>query len=283
MILTAATLVLVLGILAYSNSLFNQESQNSEFSQGQTLMINFADGIDSISSRVGASTYVRFNTRASGPQFKAGLDGNMTVVVNIQSLGTTLVPLVNFVVNAVQFRGGPLVGTGPLSLLRGITNDTVINNQYPLGRVYTNQSSGAYVTLDFDRVGIVNLGYLNVSTGLMPTGNHSAFDYIDIVQITMFNLYFGSVSGGAKYMVATTTSVPVTYYRLNYTGSPAATYPLLVNVTSAAFTRSAYSDNRTLTITPGSVLDGDGASPLNESVSVVIELIQPNVRIDFLG
>ena len=297
-IITAATLLLVIGILAYSQNLFQAQTADAEYTQAQNIYVNLADEIDGVSARQGASAYVRINSRAGGPAWVTSLD-NMTATINI--IGQTAygnVTVLNSNVAALQYRAGSQIGTSSMMLLRGTNASGVVNNQYPLGRVFTNQSKGALVQLDYDRVGIVDLGYQNVSAGIAPFTTHAAhtaFDYVDFVQLNLINLTFGGVHGGATYIAATDTNLTVNYYRINYSriAIPYNTsYQVQVNVTRSF---GVFTDTYTLNITTGSVFDGDmgwacspTCGPTTSStqqvpVDIVLAVIQPQVRIDFLG
>jgi hypothetical protein len=291
MIITAATLILVIGILGYSNSLFNNETQNAEFSQAQTTFLSLADDIDSVATRQGASAYVLLNSRSGGPSWSPSID-NLVVTVNIN--GTSGQPnwvytVISGNVNSLLYRAGSGVGTVN-STLRGNNTYSILNNVYPMGLVNVTQHNGAYVSLDYDRIGIVDLGYLNVSTGVdpsLPHTNHTAWDYIHLIQISFVNLTFGGVQGGGKYISATNTFLNVTYYRLNFTGSISGiSYGLQVNITHSS--SALLSGNYTyIQICPPYALDADtyppGGAAVNMSVATVVEVIQPVINVTFLG
>jgi len=303
MIITAATLVLVIGILSYSNNLFQTQTASAEYTQAQNIFVNFADEIDGVSAREGASAYVRINSRSGGPSWISNID-NMTVTINIigQAANQNYTVLRGNV-SALRYKAGMQVGTGPVTILRGVTYSAIVNNQYPLGLVFTNQSNGAIVQLDYDRVGIVDLGYQNVSTGISPYTNHAAhtlFDYVDFLQLNLINLTFGGVHGGATYIAASNTNFTVTYYRISYDRAALpynSTYQVLVNVSRTASPTYPLVDTYKLNITQGYVNDTDlgavcigqactpqvGATVQPMPVDLVIAVLQPQVNVTFLG
>ena|GEM_PF-5315944 len=274
-ILTAAMLVIVIGVLGFSANLFSIQTQQAEFGQAQNIIVNFADGIDDIASREGASTYVRFNIRAGGPVWNYNFD---TILVNVSIYNQTdYSVLINGTLQALTYRGGSQIGTGSFAILRGVNDSAVFNNAHPLGRVSVAQANGAYITLDYARVGVSDLGFFNISKGL--GGGH---DYINIVQVNLINLTFGSSTGGAStFAVATNVDMAVKTYRLNFNSSvtPLPSYNLWFNVTLGS--RGNMMDSYTLPIRVGSVFDGYSNSTV--PVDVVLILIMPQIRIDFIG
>jgi len=287
-IITAATLVLVIGILSYANNLFNSETENAEFSQAQNIFGNFADEIDSVAMRQGASAYVALNTKTGGVSWYPNYD-KLSVSVNILNQSS----LQNYTIlagnlSALQFKAGLAVGAFGFNIIRGVNYSGIINNQYPLGRVFTAQSHGAIVQLDYDRIGITDLGLQNVSTGVVPNGTHTAFDYFEFMEINLVNLTFGGVQGGSSYITATNTLLNVTYLRLFYNRT-ATTYPasytLEVNVTSTANPNPnpPYYWPYLINIPTGSVMDGDGPTLKSMPVDVVIAIVEPQISITYLG
>jgi hypothetical protein len=176
----------------------------------------------------------------------------------------------------LTYRAGSQIGTGSFAILRGVNDSAVFNNAHPLGRVSTAQVNGAYITLDYARVGVSDLGFMNVSKGL-----GGGYDYIDIVQVNLINLTFGSSTGGAStFAVATNVDMVVKTYRLNFSSvTPLPSYNLWFNVTLGS--RSNMMDSYTLPVRVGSVFDGYSNSTV--PVDVVLILITPQIRIDFIG
>ena len=274
-ILTAAMLVIVIGVLGFATNLFAIQTQQAEFGQAQNILINFADGIDSVSSREGASTYVRFNLRAGGPVWVQNYD---TIKVNV-TIGnqTNYVIPIQGNVGAFTYRGGSQIGTGSFTVLRGISSSAVLNNAYPLGRVYLSQSNGAIITLDYDRIGVNDLGLFNVSKSA-----GGGFDYIDIVQITLVNLTRGNFSGGSTAFVeATNYDVIINNYRINYNRSLATVPSYNLNITVTLASRGGFEDTYVLPIQVGNVFDGYTGSL--QPVDVVLVVLMPQVRVDYIG
>lgn len=279
MIITATTLVLVIGILAYSNNLFNTQTENGEFAQAQTAMTNLADYVESVATRQGSSAYVTFSTRSGGPAWNPSID-SISVTVNIKGQANNITngvqgnyTVFSGIVNQLLFKAGSAVGTTSLNTVQGKNAPFVLNNNASMGWVYTNQSNGAVVGLNFDRVGIVDLGYLNVTSGSSAS---PAFNYIHLIQVTFINFTFGNVTGGARNVVVTNTGLSVISEPLYFSGNPTNPYYLYVNVSQS----SGSTQVANMTISPGAVTDNiSGYVPVN----VVIEVVSVTIRIDFVG
>jgi hypothetical protein len=229
MFLVAAMLVILIAVLGFSVNLFAVQTQEAEFVQAQNLMVNFAQGVDSVTGNPGASTYVTFNARAGGPNLIPGFDtfnlklnfscywsGNKT---NAQGNKWSANGL-TYPANVLRYRVGPLVSFAGYQWIRGPIGNTstpgsnktllVQNSTLPTGWVYishvnpTDQGS-TWVTLDNRRANILNLGLFNVSKGVVIEKKVGVglTQWVDFVQVQYTNVTFsGAPYGGANNIVA---------------------------------------------------------------------------------
>ena len=212
-ILVAAMLVIVTAVMGFALNLFSTQTQNAEFSQGQTAMVSLAQGIDSILPSPGSSTFVRFNTRTGGPVWISSFD---TMKISISSQNKTYYNSGPIPVNAFRYAGGSLVAFEGFQWLRagnftgtntppGNSQTLIIeNNSAPIDWVYLSHDNGrTWITLDVRRISVVNLGTFVISNGYKVNGTDLAGNQcyvpnqqvIDIIQVTYINLTRGSFSG----------------------------------------------------------------------------------------
>lgn len=214
-IIISAMLLIAIATLIIANNMFNYQSQNVEFEQAKNVMINLASIIEGISGKLGSSGYVRFNTISGGPEFVGGVG---SVVINISN-GTSVRTVYQSTYNIFRYRGGPLVGVGGLSVLRGALNGIILNNQYPLGAVYTVQEEGAYIILNFSRINVIKMGVYNFTRGINMTDYTVMYETLNLVEIHYIEIVPGTFTGGGGInVVARTVNVSIQYYPMNTTG-----------------------------------------------------------------
>jgi len=181
-IVAATTLTITVAALSFSDSVLKVQLDVSEYEQAKNMLITLADMIEDVSASPLSAHYVRFNMRTSRPCFVSATY-DVTVMVSGQAViqGKT---------GIVEVEGGPLVGTVDMNPLLG--SDCLIVNDVskPLARVYEHQSNGAWITLDYSRVRVTNLGcfyYYDAGNGLSG--------YLNAVRIAFVNLTIGAISG----------------------------------------------------------------------------------------
>lgn len=218
-ILVAAMLIIVTGVMGFALQLFNVQSQEAEFSQAKNGVISLAQTIDGIIPSPGASGFSSFNTRTGGPDLISNFDRMNVTILNWagQRLWSNIVPI-----NMFRYRAGSLVSyegyqwlrAGPytgLSFLSSFNSTLLIqNNSAPLGMVYVSHDNGAtWVTLDYRRVNLNNLGIFNISLGAVPVGTDAGgnvvykqiFKEVNIIQLNFVNITGMSYSGSSKLNV----------------------------------------------------------------------------------
>lgn len=214
-ILVSALLIISIVIMFVAHNIFAYQSQNVEFEQAKDVYMNLAEIIEEVSGKQGASGYVRINTVSGGPYFEANAD-NITIEVNNGTVSKTI--YLNSC-NILKYRAGSLVGVSGREDLRGTDSLIVVNNEYPLGNVYTIESNGAWVVINYSRIGILNLGVFNFTKGLNES-YEPVFDTLNVVEVHYIELVPGSFTGsGSLYIVATCENITVEYYRINTTGT----------------------------------------------------------------
>lgn len=213
-IITAIILLIVAIVISYANNALAIQMAQAEFEQAKRITISLAESIEEVASKPSASSYVRYNARAGGPNFLRNV-GNIEVNVN----GTKVI---KGNLNEFRYKGGSLAST-TYSILRGTDEFIIINNTNPLGRVYTKQADGAYVILDFNRILVLNLGFFNMSSA-------KGYEIIHYVQISFINLTIGSTQGtGSINVVAKCTKNQLTYYDI-INPKPQQPYKIQINV-----------------------------------------------------
>ncbi len=221
-------------------------------------MINLAEIIEGISGKEGSSGYVRFNTIAGGPYFQ-GNAGNITVKV-VYNRSESPITIYNNTYSLFKYRGGNLVGVSGEEDFRGTNSLIIVNNVYPLGHVYVNESNGAWIVIDFARIGILNLGVFNFSKGI--ENDTPVFEVLNVIEIHYIDIVPGSFGGsGGLYTVATCQSVNITYYRIS------AGYDAL---------------NFTVTATPSNRLESYSLG-IDSNYGSLIIFVKSIIRIDIFG
>lgn len=219
-ILVAAMLIIVIGVMGFAIDLFNTQAQDAEFSQAQNGVIALSQGIDSILPTQGAAAFSTFNSRTGGPVMVDNFDQMQLTVYNPS--GTSVFSN-DIPINEFRYRAGSLVSQEGEQWVRAgnytgqpflqTFNSTLIiqNNSAPLGFVYTSHDNGAtWVTMDYRRVNVNNLGVFNISLGAVPIGQDQAgnpiykqvYQLVDIVQINLVNITGGTFAGSSSLVVS---------------------------------------------------------------------------------
>ncbi|RLG61225.1 hypothetical protein DRN87_03000, partial [Candidatus Geothermarchaeota archaeon] len=129
----------------------------------------------------------------------------------------------------------------------------VVNNEYPLGNVYTIQSNGAWVVINYSRIGILNLGVFNFTKGLNET-YEPIFDTLNVIEVHYVELVPGSFAGsGSLYIVATCENITVEHYRVDTNGT--LTFIVENSTGSESYTMVLEEDYDTLIIFVKSIVE----------------------------
>jgi hypothetical protein len=183
-IVAATTLTITMAALSFSNQVLNAQLDVSEYEQAKNMLLTLADMVEDVSASPLSAHYVHFNMRTSRPCF---VPNTYSISVTVSGQAT---PVINGETGIVDVEGGPLVGTVNMITLLG--NDCLIVNDVskPLARVYEHQSNGAWITLDYSRVRVTNLGcfyYYDAGNGMSG--------YLNTVRIAFVNLTIGTTFG----------------------------------------------------------------------------------------
>jgi hypothetical protein len=210
-ILTSVMLIVALTIMGFANNVFSIQSDTTEFDQAKNIVVNFARIVDDVASKQGSSGYVRFNTRSGGPYFLSPA-GSITVGY---STGTTYSYLLyNSRTNLFKYKAGSYASAPGRVVLSGNADKTIImNNEAPLGVVYTEQKDGAWVVMNFTRIGVLDLGTFNFSKGMDAQGRSKGFRLVNLIQVSYVNVTSGEWRGsGSINAVATCKNITTTYH-----------------------------------------------------------------------
>lgn len=229
-ILTSVMISIAIMAMGFASNIFAIESQSVEFDQAKNTMVNFAGIVEQVSSSQGSSGYVLFNTRSGGPTFLSNVG-----TINVTLSGTNIAFIygsnnsITGSYNTLKYRGGSLSSVGGKSYLKGAEGIITYNNNITLGSVYVEQASGSWVVLDYARIGVLNLGVFNFSTGINSTTGVVGFEKVNLVQVQYLNITKGSFSGsGSIYTVATCKNIYINYTRVKTTQP--INYDLIVTV-----------------------------------------------------
>ncbi|MEM3637149.1 MAG: hypothetical protein QXX17_04820 [Conexivisphaerales archaeon] len=215
-ILVAAMLVIVTGVMGFALNLFNVQTQEAEFSQAENGVISLAQTVDGILPSPGASGFSSFNSRTGGPILINNYDNMNISIINSSNYiiwnnkvainmfryrAGSLVSFENYQwLRAGQFTGLPFITSFPNTLI-------VQNNSNPLGFVFISHDSGStWVSMDYRRINVNNLGLFNASLGAVPIGVDQGgntiykqiFQEVNMVQLNFVNITGGTFSGSNK-------------------------------------------------------------------------------------
>jgi len=228
-LLTSVMLAIALVVMGFASNMFSVESQSVEFNQAKSTMINFAGIIEQVSSNQGSSGYVLFNPKTGGPNFLSNI-GTMTVTLSSDSTApSTNITLSSGSYNTFNYKGGYLSSVTSKSYLRGAESMITYNNNSTLGSIYVEQANGSWIVLDYARIGVLNLGTFNFSTGINATG-YLNFEIKNVIQIQFINITAGTFTGsGSINTVATCKNIGVIYE--NIPGNPGlSNYGLTITI-----------------------------------------------------
>jgi len=159
------------------------QSQLAEFDQAKTNMQILGEVIEDIGVKPGSGSFIRFNERTGGLGYVVDGEPMKLVVTD----GTTLneITLSNSPMS-MTYRGGRLVGTYD-TIIKGDENLIVSGLARPLGFLRQQQSDGAWLVLDFNRIRIVDGTIVNVGG-----------DQYYLVTVTFFNVTHGTFRGSGN-------------------------------------------------------------------------------------
>jgi len=217
-ILTGIMLSIALIAMGFANNMFAIQSVSTEFDQAKNIMTNLAEIIEHVSTKQGASGYVKFNSRSGGPWFERNVY-NINVNLKAYMIGASIPysesPIFSGTCNQLKYRGGSLAPAAGKYLIRGTEAPILLNNNASMGSVYVEQKDGAWIVIDYSRINVINLGTFNFSKGISATTGLPIFELVNMLQITYINITPGTFSGsGNLYVVANCRNIETSYYRI---------------------------------------------------------------------
>ena len=209
-ILTSVMLIVALTVMAFANNVFSIQSDTTEFDQAKNIIVNFAGIVDDVATKEGSSGYVRFNTRSGGPYFSTHVG---TIEAKAVVFGNPDLPLVVGFTNLFKYKAGAYASVPEKVILSGVDKSIILNNEAPLGEVYIEQKGGAWVVLNFTRIGVLNLGTFNFTQGYFMNGSSIGYKLVNIIQVSYVNITLGSLWSGSGSMnsVATCKNISTIY------------------------------------------------------------------------
>jgi hypothetical protein len=209
-ILTSVMLIVALTIMAFANNVFSIQSDTTEFDQAKNIMVNFAGIVDDVAMKEGSSGYVRFNTRSGGPYFSLR-EGTIMATASVDD-GREYT-LIQGHTNLFKYRAGSYTSAAGRVTLCGVNKSIILNNEAALGEVYTEQKGGAWVVLNFTRIGILDLGTFNFTKGYYLNGSSIGYRLVNIIQVSYVNLTMGPLwsGSGSVNSVATCKNITTVY------------------------------------------------------------------------
>ena len=186
-VLFAMVVTICVSAIAYAQLNLAMQSEQTEFENAKSSMINLAETIESLSvSGKGAAAYVRISSKTGGIWFTKE-SGTLKITVG----GETR----EYDVNLIRFRSN--VPSADFQVFKGVLNFKPVeclivdqDSSAPLGWVYLNRSLGAHVVVDFGRVRVV-------PTGLVNNGDNKYY----LVDVAYVKITPGSFSGVDAYNV----------------------------------------------------------------------------------
>lgn len=226
--LGSAILMTVFGAVAVSNIVIETQAQRTEFEQGKAAMLLFATSAEDVSLKPQSASHAIVHIRSGGLWFRAN-QGQLKVNI---TAGATQTTILTAQINRFAYQAGSLVGTPGIDYLKGNGSLIVKGFTEPLGHVYTNQSDGAWVVLDYGRVRVVRHGSFIVQTQAGGT------EKVSLVEITFARVQLGDFSGsGTMRMRVENLGVTTTAYR--FTGNSITVKATVNNTESYAITGAA--------------------------------------------
>jgi len=179
-ILTSVMMVILISTSLFANSILNNNMENVEFEQAIQVMSSVDDIAKKIMFKPYSSGYVKTSFLTTIPHF-VETGKNLTVYVN----ETVLVSLP---INVFKVRGGQSVGVSVNKDLVGNDSFILTNTTGSSSHIYTYQSDGAWVALDYRRIRSTYSGIVELYS--QETGELEPFN---LVEISVVKLTFGTV------------------------------------------------------------------------------------------
>jgi hypothetical protein len=182
-------------IAAYTaNYIIQMHSESIEFEQAKNTIFLLATNIEDTVLKPNSAAYVVFNSGAGGPSFDMA-KGEITVTIEGETIWT---PIQNLQINFMKYKGGSLIGVSNIEYIRGSGSQPliVVGVSEPLGYIYTNQSNGAWIVLDYSRVRVVYHGILTLFNSSTDT-----YNYFNDVKIVYINILPGEFHGSGRIYV----------------------------------------------------------------------------------
>ncbi|MEM2608851.1 MAG: hypothetical protein QXT87_06380 [Thermoproteota archaeon] len=200
------SVILVMTVMSVSLAAFffaqlnlTMQSEQTEFENAKEAMVSLAQVIEGLSGK-GATAYTSLSLRSGGLVLTPGTE-QIIVKVNDKVI-------LNGIVNLVRLRGGRAASL----LFRMLKGDTrilskeelmerddylIISPASPgeLGLVYVERVGEPYIVMDFGRIRVVPKGTFNY------TVDGRNFDKLNLVEVTYFNITYGSFRGSDVYEV----------------------------------------------------------------------------------
>jgi len=178
-ILSATILVITLAALFVSNTVLEQQLDQSEFEQVKNNVMTLVDIVEHVAVTPGASGYVTMNIRTSHPNFTRNAG---TIVVMVDGI-----TVINGITGALNIGGGRYVGVGAgIEELVGADQLIVLNASDPLAYVYVVQKNGAWLNMDYARARARYMGKFMYYEGDQRINR-------SIVRIALINISFGTI------------------------------------------------------------------------------------------
>ncbi len=179
-VILSSVLLVIVGVSSYAASnAVNFQIENSQFDQAKNILLALSQVIKKVMFISHSSGYVRCSFLNTIPQFVKA-SGYMTLTINSEGGNWTY----TIPVNVIRIKGGRFVGVLTPRNLLGDNSLLLTNVSSPLGRVYTFQSDGAWVALDYMRARCVYMGTSDYFNG-------TGYERFNVVEITLVNLTFG--------------------------------------------------------------------------------------------
>lgn len=277
---TVTTVILALAILILSSasaylvaSIFEIQSQQTEFNQAKEVAVYLAQAIEDVAFRRGTSAYVRFNMRSTRPSFVSNW-GSITVTISDPSQSWT--PIQDVELDTVMVRGGSYASTSSIEPLRGFNQSRLVNSWReesliicestpPLVWVYSEQSDGAKIWIDPARIRVTYLGVLNYSWGM--SGGQPQFQLANVVEVEFITLSYGGATSGTTLNLKVVCS-NVTIEQLNFnSGVLSVTVDLTIG--SSSYTHT--------------ILVSDYYPDINPTLPTIVDVIVSRVEVHMLG
>ncbi|MBO3804213.1 MAG: hypothetical protein JTT11_10185 [Candidatus Brockarchaeota archaeon] len=199
-ILASAILTITMAAIFVSNTVLEQQLDQSEFEQAKNNLVTLVDIIEHVAVNPGSSGYIRLNLRTARPNFERNAG---TIEVTVQEIS-----VIRGYTGSLHVGGGRNVGVGGKEVLIGSDELIITSASDPLGYVYVVQQNGAWVNLDYERVRATYLGkYLYHEGGSKV--NRS------VVRISFINITFGeirTISGGVLNLAVRNVRTQVQTY-----------------------------------------------------------------------